>query len=124
MKRKMKRTAAGILAAIMVLSGGTIQTFAANTGNGRNFIDANSDGICDNYTGKSGRRFVDEDGDGICDNYVGKSEKGCRFTDEDGDGLCDNCGMKQKNGQNKGKRSGYGRNCKNRVKVGCGVNKR
>lgn len=104
MKRKMKRTAVGILAAMMVLSGGTIQTFAANTGNGRNFIDVNSDGICDNYTGKS--------------------EKRCSFIDEDEDGFCDNCGMKQKKGQNKGKRSGYRRNCANKVKVGCGANKR
>lgn len=122
----MKRTAVGILAAMMVLSGGTIQTFAANTGNGRNFIDVNSDGICDNYTGKSEKRcsFIDEDGDGICDNYTGKSEKRCSFIDEDEDGFCDNCGMKQKKGQNKGKRSGYRRNCANKVKVGCGANKR
>ncbi len=42
--------------------------------NGPGFVDADGDGICDNYGtgycggGGCGTGFVDEDGDGICDN--------------------------------------------------------
>ena len=39
-----------------------------------NFVDANGDGICDNYMEGSHRHlFIDEDGDGICDN-VGRQK--------------------------------------------------
>ena len=48
MKQKVKKTVLGILAASMVLSTGTATTFAARTGCGHYYVDANSDGICDN----------------------------------------------------------------------------
>ena len=77
---------------------------------GRAFLDANGDGVCDNFTpgtgqgiGRSGRgvgvRFVDANGDGVCDNFtpvtgqgIGRSGRGVgvRFVDANGDGVCDN----------------------------------
>ena len=78
-----------------------------------NFVDANGDGICDNYIEGSHRHlFIDEDGDGICDNrnnhiFVDENKDGIcdscdkvhhgkQFIDNDGDGICDNVG-EQKN---------------------------
>lgn len=71
----VKRVLAGILAVALLFPVVTADTFAAaaggNRGNGcgRNFVDKDGDGICDNYAG-GGRNFVDKDGDGICDNYA------------------------------------------------------
>ena len=57
---------------------------ALQKGSGQNFVDADNDGICDNYavgqatgqeTGQEtasslnrGQNYVDEDNDGVCDN--------------------------------------------------------
>lgn len=82
MKRKLTKTTAGILAAVMMLSVGTVSVFAAGSGRGKNFVDTDNNGIC---------RFTDADNDGICD-YSGS---GCRYTDTDNDGICDNYGTKQ-----------------------------
>jgi hypothetical protein len=67
-----------------------------------NWVDANGDGVCDNYTGspkmnhgKVKPNFVDADGDGICDNNTGTLKGNGRrlnFVDADGDGVCDNVG--------------------------------
>ncbi|OGU57845.1 MAG: hypothetical protein A2X64_10130 [Ignavibacteria bacterium GWF2_33_9] len=77
---------------------------------GSRFVDANSDGICDNNTtglagvgmrnqGSSRLNFIDADGDGVCDNNTtGVTGAGMRnqgktrpnFVDADGDGVCDN----------------------------------
>lgn len=56
---------------------------------GRNFVDKNKDGICDNVGNRNknakGRNFVDKNNDGICDNRgngncVGKGNgKGCGY---------------------------------------------
>ena len=66
----MKKIVATIIAAALVLTVGTVGAFAA----GPRFVDSNSDGICDNWTGTgngqgngNGQGFVDEDGDGVCD---------------------------------------------------------
>lgn len=65
------------------------------------WVDANNDGICDNYTGTPKQNkgvvkanFVDADGDGVCDNQGTNSGRGKRqnFVDADGDGVCDNAG--------------------------------
>ncbi len=73
------------------------------------FVDADSDGVCDNCGQGMGnpnaprRNFVDEDGDGVCDNCGAGGGQGPHgpgygngmgqnFVDEDGDGVCDNCG--------------------------------
>jgi len=52
--------------------------------NGKGFIDADGDGVCDNYTpgrsgngtGQGGAGFIDADKDGVCDNFGSKSGKG------------------------------------------------
>lgn len=58
-------------------------------------VDADGDGICDNYDPNRcpGGGFVDADGDGVCDNYdpdncPGGGNGG--YVDADGDGTCDN----------------------------------
>ena len=40
-------------------------------------VDANGDGVCDNYGTGRGQYFVDADGDGICDNYGTGMGRGC-----------------------------------------------
>lgn len=52
------------------------------------YVDANKDGICDNYAERKDCAYVDADKDGICDNYDGT--KGCAFVDKNKDGICDN----------------------------------
>ena len=73
----------GTAIAALVLTVGVTGAFAAG---GRNYVDANGDGICDNRGNYC--RFVDTDGDGVCD-YHGSS---CWYTDTNGDGVCDNYG--------------------------------
>lgn len=80
----MKRVLTGIVATALVLSLGVTTAFAAGWGHGRNYVDADGDGVCDYYAG--GRYFVDADGDGICDNCDGT---GWHYVDTDGDGVCD-----------------------------------
>lgn len=90
MKRKIKKSLAGVLAAVMVLSVGTTGTFAAGPRCSKNIVCTRS--VCSN-TGKS-CSFVDKDKDGICDNCGRKnsSKKGCKkyYVDKNGDGVCDN----------------------------------
>lgn len=97
----MKKFLAAIMAIVLVCSIGAASVSAASTFRGRNFVDANNDGICDLYG--TNCAFVDEDGDGICDNYNSSSCGGCgygmgrghgsRYIDADGDGNCDNFGL-------------------------------
>lgn len=95
----MKRIPLSIASVALILSLGTVNALAAGhhgyqsyagsnangarNGLGRNFVDENSDGVCDFYG--SGRNFVDENDDGICDFYG----SGHNFVDENGDGVCD-----------------------------------
>ncbi len=85
MRQSIKRTAAGILAAAMVVSAGSTDVFAA--GQGSRYIDSDGDGICDNRGGisttqnisvRSVRKFIDADNDGICDNYGTNAGGGTR----------------------------------------------
>jgi len=109
----MKKVFAGLLAAAMVFSATTTMVSAAGRGMGRNYVDADGDGICDNW-GTCG--YVDEDGDGICDNcgvahgnYL--AGNGRYFIDADGDGVCDNYAagcLKRGRGRGRGN-SGCGR---------------
>lgn len=92
----MRKVFLGVLTAVITLSFGTINVFAAGPGVGRNYTDIDSDGICD-YAG-SNCIYVDADDDGICDGcgiYHGccLNGDGNSFVDADGDGICDNCGM-------------------------------
>lgn len=91
MKQKVKKTVLGILAASMVLSTGTATTFAARTGCGDYYVDANGDGICDNR---------------------GSSKRNCRFTDKNKDGVCDSCDNRG-NGNTKGNGRKHGNGCRN-----------
>lgn len=91
----MKKTLAGILVMAMVLSLGATTAFSAGPGNGRCFVDADGDGICD-YAG-SRCAYVDADGDGICDNCAS-----CQ-------GLGAGCGRGLRRGCGNGFRGGRGR---------------
>lgn len=131
MNRKL--TTAIVLALILTL-GLAVTAMAQGNGpmNGANdscpqgeFIDANSDGVCDNAaqdgagmqfqrgnsngsTASAGPNFADADGDGVCD----------KFIDEDGDGVSDNQVGAQNRGrrgsQVRGQQSGIGRNMQGR----------
>jgi len=105
----MKKILTGVLATIMVLSVGTTSAFAAGpgSGQGRNFVDEDGNGICD-FAGEF-CRYVDENYDGICD-YCGIEQNGygCHFVDADGDGICDNY-RGQGLGLGRGFRGGRGR---------------
>lgn len=136
----MRKFMTGVAAMAVVLSLGSMTALAAeqvqvyDASNGGcaycgascEFVDADGDGICDNYAsagcGYCGAscQFVDADGDGICDNYVsgncGYCGASCQFVDADGDGICDNyasrnyCGRGYGSGQ--GRRHGRGRHCR------------
>lgn len=91
---------ATIITMALIFSVFSMTVIAAGPGNGRNYVDADGDGICDNYSSNSkgcqrrlgcGKGYMDADGDGICDNY-GSNGKGCGkgYVDADGDGVCDN----------------------------------
>ncbi len=97
----MKKLFSVLLAVALVLSIGATSAFAASDTRGVNFVDANSDGVCDVCGG------VDADGNGICDSCPnggvrpqdgsgrragrGNAGQGAGFVDADGDGICDNC---------------------------------
>ena len=55
----MKKTTVGILTSIIVVSAGTASVFAAGQAKGRNFIDVDGNGICNNA--KVVCSYVDED---------------------------------------------------------------
>ena len=76
----MKKLFAGVLAAALALSVLTASAFAAP---GANYVDADGDGVCDNYSAAC--RYVDADGNGVCDNagacgsgHHGSGRRACR----------------------------------------------
>ncbi len=75
--------------------------------NGRNFVDKDNNGICDNREVRKGKgvNFVDKNGDGICDNAGVRNStgKGANFVDKDEDGICDRRSDVGKGNANKGK---------------------
>lgn len=95
MRETVKKTSCGILAAAIVLSAGITGVFAA-------------DKIC-------GRNFKDADGDGVCD----YAKNNCAYTDLDGDGVCDNFSAGRAIGQCRGLGKGYNKQGKNQ----CGANR-
>lgn len=56
MRRKMKKTVAGILAAAMVLAIGVAGVSAAGHGRGRNHAGRKFESVCDNYRFGHGKR--------------------------------------------------------------------
>lgn len=105
MKRKMKKTVIGILAAAVVMSIGVVSAFAGGHGRGSRYTDANNDGVCD-YA-KSICQYIDADGDDICDNCdkerEHKTHYGRYFADDDHDGACDHYGTRQGQGHCRGR---------------------
>lgn len=99
----MKKMRIVALSAAVVLTLGITTAFAAG---GRNYVDANGDGVCDNYGTGRGAYYVDADGDGVCDNRGAN----CLYVDADGDGVCDNYGTGLGGGHHGG-RWGGGRGC-------------
>lgn len=86
----MKRIITMFLAVLMVAGLATTAMARGGYGRGRNYVDADGNGVCDNYGTGCGRNYVDADGDGVCDNYG----TGCgrNYVDADGDGVWDNYG--------------------------------
>ena len=74
----MKRWIVLALVLVLALSVLAVPAFAAERRG--NFVDANNDGVCDNYSEAGcqmqGANFVDADDDGVCDNY-GQMQRGC-----------------------------------------------
>lgn len=93
----MKKILMGTAVTALVLTVGVTSAFAAG---GRNYVDVNGDGVCDNWG--SYYRFVDANGDGVCD-YQGTN---CRFVDANGDGVCDYQGTNCRYGGGYGGRGG------------------
>ena len=88
---------------------GRFRGAGGGAGGGIGFVDANQDGINDN--------FIDADGDGVCDltglpvgsgGFIDVNEDGVNdnFVDADGDGLCDLTGLPVGTGTGSGFRGG------------------
>ena len=101
MSKMVKKTLAGVLMVLMLLAAGSVSAFAAGSGAGRNFTDANEDGICDYRD--DGYCYADADNDGICDHA------GSRISHADSgrDRACDNAACRA--GQGNRFRGGHGR---------------
>ena len=90
MKRKMIAIVATALCAVLAvpalafgvggLSAGQAAVASdapAQTVAWRGYVDADGDGVCDNYGSGycgNGAGYVDADGDGVCDNYAGQGQ--------------------------------------------------
>ncbi len=79
-----------------------VQKQAAANSTGRNYVDKDNNGVCDNLGTKAGNgrgaNFVDKNGDGVCDNGANAGNK-CRNGqgNKNGNGKCRgprNCGRK------------------------------
>ena len=104
---EMKKIMVGILTSVLIFAVCASSAFAAAPEKGDNFVDANEDGICDNYNSASGNGggFTDEDNDGICDNRGNGGGQGNHrnFVDANEDGICDNYSGEASFSQNMGR---------------------
>ena len=100
-----------VLIAIVLLA--AICTTAVAMGR-RNFVDTDSNGICDNkdntVCGNGYGNYVDTDSNGICDN---RDNTDCgngygNYVDTDNNGICDN---RANNHHGNGKHNGRGKHC-------------
>lgn len=89
----MRKLRGLVILALVVAVLTAVGVFAAGNGAGRGswgshhgYVDADSDGVCDNQGAYC--QFADANGDGVCDNQGAY----CQFADADGDGVCDNRG--------------------------------
>lgn len=111
----MKKLITGIaVMAFLFLVNGSI-VLAAGHARGRNMVDTGNE-KGNNYN-NTVCQFLDADGDGICDNYNTGScgtgaGRGAGYVDADGDGICDNyaAGASQNGtGSRRGQSGGQGR---------------
>lgn len=81
------------------------------------YVDADNNGICDNYAEGNNAcpGYVDADDDGACDNYAANQDVRPGYVDADNDGVCDNYGSGAcgdgngaGNGAGNGNGNGYG----------------
>ena len=76
---------ATILTMVLIFSVCSTTVISAGPRNGRNFVDADGDGICDNYGSNGcGNGYCNGNGNGYCNG------NGNGYVDADGDGVCDN----------------------------------
>ena len=79
----MTRILAGLLAALLLATFGSVSSLAANPYGAHrqepfchSWIDENGDGVCDHWTGEGAcpyhHAYLDEDGDGVCDHWTGE----------------------------------------------------
>lgn len=113
-ENSMRKTLLSAVGLVLALSMGVTTAFAAGPGCGRNFVDTDGDGICDNAGSMC--IYADADEDGICDNCgsyhwcgMAGTGSGRNFVDVDGDGVCDHYGTGQGSGCGRGFRGGRGR---------------
>lgn len=76
MKTSFRNTAAMLIAGLLI----STAAFSQST-NGRNFVDKDKNGVCDNQKNvkarsANGRNFVDANADGVCDNQAAGQGKG------------------------------------------------
>jgi len=111
---KNLRTVAGLFFIMMLFSfaalsqtsqnGTTDQTKTSCCPNGKNFVDNNKDGVCDNYQNNvKGCTFVDKNNDGKCDNCK-NAKTGCNCCKDKG---------KKSSVKTNGKGKGCGKSCGN-----------
>lgn len=107
---KAKKFLAGVLTMAAVFTVCATSAFAAAPSGGGQSLNCNYDGGCQNCG--TSHQFVDADGDGVCDNWPDGVCQNCgtshQFVDADEDGVCDNWtdGKCPKDGT--GKRAGHG----------------
>lgn len=95
MKRSFKLLLC-IIAIVALMVGCELPVGTPDT-HGHEFVDANSDGICDTCntdgTATHGHAFVDANGDNVCDtcNNDGAATHGHAFVDSNNDNVCDTC---------------------------------
>ena len=76
----MKRLIILFLAVLMVAGlATTAMARGGGCGRGRNYVDADGNGVCDNCGTGTGRYYVDANGDGVCDNYGTGCHRGGRW---------------------------------------------
>lgn len=79
-------------------SNGVCDNYGSGQGGCAGYVDADGDGVCDNCAANQGAcpGYVDADNDGICDQYGTGAHhgcgNGCAYVDADNDGVCDNYG--------------------------------
>jgi len=76
MKSSFRNTAAMLIAGLLIST-----TAFSQSANGRNFVDKDKNGVCDNQKNvkarsANGRNFVDANADGVCDNQSARQCKG------------------------------------------------